>query len=107
LVWRDHWPIRVEFGLLRAIVIPAFPKLRLPYSETAPLRFAFTVVGLVVPSPSIFGQDDLLGIFQCVEQLMGGVSGGPVLLFALVARRPTLVVSGDFLAVLSRPFGHS
>ncbi len=49
---------------------------------------------------------DLVGIIHHVKHLVGVVPNLAVLLLAVATRRAALVVTGDSLAMLSRPFCH-
>src|SRR3970040_2073018 len=108
LIRRDHGPVGIELGFHGVVVAASLPKLRLPYPESTPLRVR-RLDGrdlMSIPDSPHLGHHDLVGIVGHVQHLMGVVPDRPVLEFALSARGATLLVSGDFLAMLSRPLGH-
>jgi len=108
LVRGDDRPCRIDLGLHRVVLVAPFPELGLPDPKPALRRTVrlerWSLV--IVPGALDFRHDDLVGIVGHVKHLVGVVSDRPMLLLALSARGATLVIPGDFLAMLSRPFGH-
>ncbi|TDI50530.1 MAG: hypothetical protein E2O98_04405 [Acidobacteria bacterium] len=66
----------------------------------------FNAAGFRLAGAFRLGENDVIEIVVHVQHLIGGVARRSVLLSALVARRTTLVVPWDFMAMLSRPFCH-
>jgi hypothetical protein len=62
---------------------------------------------VVLAAAADLGQaGDFIGVIHHVQELMGGMADLAVLLLAVVSRRAVVVVTGDSLAMFSRPFCH-
>src|SRR5690606_13501361 len=106
LVAGDDRPVGVHPGLHLLVGPAALPELRLPHSEAAVGWRGLSPIGLVVAMTADVGEGEVVGVLHRRQDLVGGVPDLAVLPLPLVASGPGVVVSGDFLAMISCPSGH-